>query len=166
MLTWVCTEVSVQSRYRAADSDHYIPYPYRGLECMGRGGGISDTQGSISLFHGLTSWHNRLSGKQVAGALGVWRGCLLGKPILLVFAAVIPLVRHSLTKFRNVDILKKRFKNANIVYWMPVFTRNFLSFNLFSIFLCLQHCYFWGHVWQSDQFSQGTNFTNQGRVGA
>ena len=38
---------------------------------MGRGGRISDTQGSISLFHGLTSWHNRLSGKQVAGALGV-----------------------------------------------------------------------------------------------
>ena len=49
---------------------------------MGRGGRISDSLGSISLFHGLTSWHNRPLDEQVGlgmvclkwwAKLGGWR---------------------------------------------------------------------------------------------
>ena len=56
---------------------------------------------------------------------------------------------------------------------MPAFTswRCFISLLHLSFFqffpkLRLQHCYVLDHMWRLDQFSQGVDFTNRGRIGA
>ena len=62
-LRWVYRVKSFSEQGSRRWQSLHVHFPYSNKGSMGRGGRISDISGSISLFHGLTSRHNTLSGR-------------------------------------------------------------------------------------------------------